>query len=59
MIHRNVEKPLDLLRVQIHRQNAVRAGGHEQVRHQLRRDRHARLVFAILPRVTVKRHAPP
>ena len=55
MIHRDVEEALDLLRVQIHRQDAVGAGGDEQVGHELGGDGHARLVFAVLPGVTVKR----
>ena len=42
--------------MQVHRQHAVRAGRAEQVRHQLGRDRHARLVLAILPRVAVVRN---
>ena len=49
VIHRDVEKSLDLLRVQIHRENPVRARRHEQIRHELRRDRNARLIFAVLP----------
>ena len=56
MIHRNIEKSLHLLRVQIHRQHAIDARGGEKIRHQFRGDRHARLIFAILPRVTKKRN---
>ena len=55
MIHRNIEKALNLLRVQVHREDAVRAGGDEQVGDELGGDRHARLVFAVLPGVTVER----
>ncbi len=55
VVHRDVEEPLDLRLVQIHRQHAIRARRAQQVRHQLRRDRHARLVLAILPRVPVIR----
>ena len=56
MIHRDVEEPLDLRLVQIHRQHAVGAGRAQQVRHELGRDRHARLVLAVLPRVAVIRN---
>ncbi len=56
MIHRDVEKPLDLRLVQIHRQHPVRARGAEQVRHELGRNRHPRLVLAVLPRVAVIRY---
>ena len=55
VIHRDVEKPGDLLRVQIHRQHAIDAGGGEQIGDELRGDRHARLVFAILPGVAEER----
>ena len=56
VIDRDVEEPLDLRLVQIHRQHPIRAGRAQQVGHQLRRDRHARLVLAILPRVAVVRN---
>ena len=55
MIDRNVKEPLNLRLVQIHRQHAVGAGRAQHVRHQLGRNRHARLVLAILPRVAVIR----
>ena len=55
MVHRYVEEPLNLLRVQVHRQNAVRACRDQQVGHQFRRDRHPRLVFAILSGIAVER----
>ena len=54
MIHRDVEKPLNLLRVQIHGQDSVRPGRNQEIGDQFRRDRHPRLVFAILPSVPVK-----
>ena len=54
MIHRNVEKALHLLGVQVHRQHAMHAGGSEQIGDQFRRDRDARLVFAVLARVSKK-----
>jgi hypothetical protein len=56
MIDRNVEEALDLLAVQIHREHAIGAGGHEQVGDELRGDGHARLVLAILAGVAVERH---
>ena len=56
MIHRNVEKALDLGRVQVHRQHAVGAGAGNQIGHQLGRDRHAALVLAVLPGVAEVRH---
>ena len=56
VVHRDVEKPLNLRLVQIHRQHPVRPGGAEQVRDELRGDRHARLVLPVLPRVTVIRN---
>ena len=56
VIDRNVKEPLDLRLVQVHRQHPIRPGGGDQVRHQLRGDRHPRLVLAILPRVAVIRN---
>ena len=56
MVDRDVEEALDLLAVQVHRQHAVGAGGHEEVGHQLGGDGHARLVLAVLARVAVERH---
>ena len=54
MIHRNIEKSLNLLAVQIHRENSIGAGGDEQIRHEFGGDRHARLVLAVLPGVAIK-----
>ena len=51
MVHRNVEKALNLGRVQVHRQHAVGPGAGNQVGHQLGRDRHAAFVLAVLPGV--------
>ena len=51
MVHRDVEKPLDLRRVQVHRQDAIRASASDDVRDQLRGDRHAAGIFAVLTRV--------
>ena len=56
VIHRDVEEALDLRLVQVHREHAVGAGRAQQVGHQLGRDRHARLVLAVLPGVAVIRH---
>ena len=56
MIDRNIEKALNLRRVQIHEQRAVRAGGGQQIGDQLRRNGHARTVLAILPGVAVVRN---
>ena len=55
MVHGDVEEPLNLLRVQVHGQNAVRARRYQEVRHQLGGDGHPRLVFAVLARIAVKR----
>jgi hypothetical protein len=56
MIHRDVEKALDLPCVQIHRQHAVRTGSNEQICHEFGGDRNARLILAILPGITIKRN---
>ena len=53
VVHRDIEKTLDLLRVQVHRQHAVHAGARHHVGHDFRRDRHARRARApVLPRIT-------
>jgi|GEM_PF-5461117 hypothetical protein len=54
MVDRNVEKSLQLLGMQVHGEQPVHAGGHQEICHQLRRDRDARLVFAVLARVAEK-----
>ena len=56
VVDRDVEEPLDLSRVQIHRQHAVGAGLGDQVGHQLGRDRRARRGLPVLPRVAEIRH---
>lgn len=56
MIHGNIKEALNLPGMQIHGQHAVRASRHDQISDELGRDRHARLGFAILPRITVIRH---
>ena len=55
MIDRYVEEPLNLLGVQVHRQDAIRAGGNDQVGDQLGGDGHARLVLTVLAGVAVER----
>ena len=54
MVDRDVEKSLNLLAMQIHREDTIRARGDEQVGHEFRGDGHAGLIFAILPSVAVK-----
>jgi len=56
VVHWNVEKPLDLRGVQIHREHAADACGGDQVGHEFGGDGDARLVFAILPCVSEKWH---
>ena len=41
VVHRNIEKALDLVGMQIHGQHAVNAGGGEHIGHQLGGNRHA------------------
>jgi hypothetical protein len=40
--------------MQIHREHAIHARGVQQIRHELRCDRHAWLIFAVLARVSKK-----
>ena len=47
----DIEKPLYLRRVKIHRDDPVGTCLRYEVRHELRRDRHAGLVLPVLPRV--------
>ena len=53
MIDRDVEKSLDRRSVQIERQHSVRAGGHDQVGDELRRDRLASTRLLFLLRVAI------
>ncbi len=53
MVHRHVEKALDLGGVQVHRQHAVGAGPGDHVGHQFGGDRHAAFVLAVLPGIAV------
>ena len=55
MVHRNVKKTLDLLRVQVHGQNSVCSRRHQKVRDQFGGDGHARLVLPILSSIPIKR----
>jgi hypothetical protein len=48
IVRRDVEEALDLAGMQFQRQYAVRAGGGDQVGHQLSRDRRARAGLAVL-----------
>ena len=57
IVHRDVEEPLDLGGVQIHRQHAVGAGFGDQVGDELGADRRARAGFAVLAGVTeIRQH---
>src|SRR5690606_34077008 len=52
VIDGNVEKALNLRRVQVHAQHPIGAHSGDQVRHQLCCDRHAPNVFAVLARIS-------
>ena len=56
MVHRYVEKALDLRRVQVHGQHAVGSRRYDQVRHQLGRNGVPRAGFPVLPGVAVIRN---
>jgi len=51
IIDRHIEKPLDLTGMQIHGDDVIAARRLQHVGHQLGRDRRARLVLLVLPRV--------
>ena len=53
MIQGDVEEPLDLRRVQVHRQYAVRPGRGDQVRDDLRRNGHPGPRLPVLPGIAV------
>ena len=55
MVDGDIEKPLNLGRVQVDKQRAVGARRHQQIGDELGRDGHARTVFSILPRIAVIR----
>ena len=56
LVHRHIEEPLNLRRVQVHGQHPVGPGGGQQVRHQPRRYRHPGLVFLVGSPVAVVGH---
>ena len=56
VVHRQVEEPLDLRRVQVERQHPRDPGDGQQVRHQLGADRRARLRPPVLPRIAEVGH---
>ena len=51
-----LKEPLNLRRMQIHKQRPVGSRRGQQIGHQLGRDRHPRPIFAVLPGITVIRH---
>ena len=51
IVHRDIEKALNLRSMQVHGQHAVCARGGDKVGNQLGRDRVTRLALAILPRI--------
>ena len=55
VIDRDVEKALQLLGVEVHREHAIHPGGRQDISHELRRDRHTRLVLAVLTGVPEER----
>jgi hypothetical protein len=59
VVDRDVEEALQLVLVEVDAEHAVGARRLDHVGHQLRADRHARLVLAVLPRVAVVRASPP
>ena len=54
MVYGNIEKSLDLLRVEIHRQNTIHTCGYEQVGEKFGRNRYAGLILAVLSGVSKK-----
>ena len=54
VIHRDIEEPLHLLRVQVHGEHTAHPGCMQQIGHQLGSNRDARLILAILARVSEK-----
>ena len=55
MVHRDVEEPLQLMRVEVDTEHAVGAGAHDHVRDELRTDRDARLILTVLAGIAVVR----
>ena len=56
VIDREVEEPLQLVLVKVHRQHPVRARHRDHVGHQLGADGHPRLVLPVLPGIPEVRH---
>ena len=50
-----IKKSLNLIRVKIHGQHTVGSGRHNQISHKLGRNRNTRLIFTVLPRITIIR----
>jgi len=55
MIDRHIKKTLNLAGVEIQSQNPIRSGTDQKVGHELCRNRNARLVLPVLPRIAIKR----
>ena len=55
MIHGNIEEALDLLCVQVHRQNAVSTGSGQKICHQFGCDRHSGTILSVLTGIAVER----
>jgi len=53
MIHRDVEKTLNLSRVQVQRENTIRAGPLDQTCNQACRNRHTRPILTVLPGIPI------
>ena len=56
MIHGDLKEALNLAGMQIHREDAVRAGCRGEIRHDFRGNRHARLIFSVLAPVSIIRN---
>ena len=54
MIDGNIEKSLQLLSVQIHRQDPLNACGCQKIRHELGSDGNTRLILAVLAGIAEK-----
>jgi len=55
MIDGDVEKALNLLRVEVHREDAISASGYDEVSDEFGGNGDARLVFAVLAGITIER----
>jgi hypothetical protein len=56
VVHRNIKEALDLRRVQIHRQQAMRARNRNQIGYELRRDGNAWAILLVRAAITVIRN---